>query len=77
MILGFETRLIERITDKSGNTVTRPARSAMTAVPGMVRAAIDLGRAVFPDGNGAPNNIQEIDEFEMVSLQPQPEQSDL
>lgn len=69
--------LIERITDKAGNIVIRPAKSAISAVPALVQATINLSRAVFPDGNGAPNNIQEIDEFEMVSLPAQTEQSDL
>jgi hypothetical protein len=60
--------MIERIVDAQGKTITRPARWAMAAVPGLVRASIDLGREVFPEGHGASNTMREVDEFEVISM---------
>lgn len=61
--------MIERTVDASGKTTTRPARSAMTAVPALVRAAIKLGREVFrEDGAASGSAMQEIDDFEVVPL---------
>jgi len=68
---------IERIVDVGGRTITRPARSAITAIPALVRALIDLGREVFPDGHGAHNHVQEVDAFEMVPMTPETEHPDL
>src|SRR5947209_6528288 len=52
---------VERIVDAAGRTTTRPARSVIPAIPALVRASIDLGREVFPDGHGAQNHVQETD----------------
>ena len=62
--------LIERIVDGAGKTTTRPARSVITAVPALVRASLDVGRQVFPEGHGGSNHVPEIDEFEVVSIPP-------
>jgi hypothetical protein len=49
----------------------------MTAVLPLVRASIDLGREVFPDGHGPPTQVVEMDVFEVVSMTPQIEQASL
>jgi hypothetical protein len=64
---------VERIVDTAGRIITRPARSVITAIPSLVRASIELGREVFPDGHGAQNQIQERDVFEVISITPESE----
>jgi hypothetical protein len=68
---------LERIVDAAGRTITRPARSVITAIPALVRASIDLGREVFPEGHNAQNNVQEMDVFEIVSMTPEHEHPNL
>jgi hypothetical protein len=64
---------IQRIVDASGRTTTRPDKSVITAVPALVRASIDLGREIFPEGHGAPLNVPELDVFNFVSMETQGE----
>jgi len=64
---------LERIVDASGRTITRPARSVITAIPALVRASIELGREVFPDGHSARNQLPEMDVFEVLPMAPETE----
>jgi hypothetical protein len=62
---------IQRIVDASGRTTTRPDKSVITAVPALVRASIDLGREIFPEGHGAQLNVPELDVFNFVPMEPE------
>ena len=68
--------LIERIVDAQGRTITRPARSPLTAVHSLVRAAISLGREVFPEGHTGSQTVPEMEEFEVVSMPAPTEEPD-
>src|SRR3954447_11936003 len=68
---------VERIVDAAGRTITRPARAVITAIPALVRASIELGREIFPEGHGVQNQVQEMDVFEVVSMTSQTEYPDL
>jgi hypothetical protein len=68
---------VERIVDSAGRTITRPARSVIAAIPALVRASIELGREIFPEGHGGQNHVQEMDVFEVVSMTPETEHADL